>query len=260
MLVKKTIQKLSVAGALMLSSIAFGETLRFGVDANYPPFEYKNPDGSLGGFDIDLGEAICDQLEVECVWVENSFDGIIPALKVKKFDAILSALSITEQRKQEIAFSDMLYNTPGFLVAEKGSALTDQAEDLTGHKVGVIQGSVFETYAKEYWQPEGVRITSYEDSEQAYTDLVFGRLDAVLDDGVVLQQAFLDKPQGAGFEFVGERVYDERIFGPGTGIGLRKESTDLKARIDAAIAAIRGDGTFDELASKYFDFDVYDVD
>lgn len=257
MLANKTIKMMTLAGSLILSSYAIGETLRFGVDANYPPFEYKNPDGSLGGFDIDLGEAICDELDVECVWVENSFDGMIPALKVQKFDAILSALSITEQRKQEIAFSNMLYNTPGFLVAEKGSSLTDKPEDLAGNEVGVIQGSVFETYAKEYWQPEGVQITSYEDSEQAYTDLVFGRLDAVLDDGVVLQQAFLDKPQGAGFEFVGDRVYDEEIFGPGTGIGLRKESTELKERINAAISAIREDGTYDELASKYFEFDVY---
>lgn len=260
MLANKIKKAMALAGALVLSSAVLGDTLRFGVDANYPPFEYKNPDGSLAGFDIDLGEAICAQLDVECVWVENSFDGIIPALKVQKFDAILSALSITEQRKQEIAFSDMLYNTPGYLVAEKGSPLTDKAEDLAGHTVGVIQGSVFETYANQYWRPKGVRVTSYEDSEQAYTDLVFGRLDAVLDDGVVLQQAFLDKPQGAGFEFVGDRVYDETIFGPGTGIGLRKESTELKARINRAIDAIRDDGTYDELASQYFDFDVYPLD
>jgi len=240
-----------------MSTVTFAETLSFGVDANYPPFEYKNPDGSLGGFDIDLGEAICDQMAVECVWVESNFDGIIPALKVQKFDAILSALSITEQRKEEISFSDMLYNTPGFLVAEKGSTLTDKPENLAGNTVGVIQGSVFETYANQYWRTEGVSVTSYESSEQAFTDLVFGRLDAVLDDGVVIQQSFLDKPQGAGFELVGDRVFDEAIFGPGTGIGLRKESNELRQKINNAIAAIRANGTYDELAAKYFDFDVY---
>ncbi len=96
-----------------------GKEIRFGVDPTFAPFEWKDPQGKLAGFDIDLGNAICQQLQAKCVWVESNFDGIIPALKARKFDAILSGMYMTEKRKAQIAFSDKLYNGPVFLVARK---------------------------------------------------------------------------------------------------------------------------------------------
>lgn len=94
--------------------------IRFGVDPTFAPFESKNPDGQLVGFDIDLGNAICAELKVKCVWVENAFDSIIPALRAKKFDAVLSAMTINDQRKKNVDFSDRLYNSPNRLIAKKG--------------------------------------------------------------------------------------------------------------------------------------------
>ncbi|MFC3395380.1 ABC transporter substrate-binding protein [Brenneria rubrifaciens] len=233
------------------------QKIRFGVDATYPPFEYKTPQGKLAGFDIDLGNAICAELKAECVWVENSFDGLIPALKARKFDAVLSAMSITEKRKQSIAFSDKLYNTPAYIVTGKESGLTPDAKSLQGKLVGVQSGSVFETYAKKYWQGKGVKIVAYPDSSEGYADLIVGRLDAVLDDASVQTLALLDKPEGKRFVQVNQRVYDPEIFGPGTGIGLNKEDETLRQALNQAIAAIRSNGTYERIAKRYFTFDVY---
>ena len=106
-------------------------TIRFGVDASYAPFESKGPDGKLVGFDIDLGNEICARLHAKCVWVENDFDGMIPALKAKKFDGVLSSMSMTPQRAEQIAFSSKLFNTPTRLVAKKGSGILPTADCRT---------------------------------------------------------------------------------------------------------------------------------
>jgi lysine/arginine/ornithine transport system substrate-binding protein len=108
------------------------QTLRFGVDPTFPPFESKAADGSLQGFDIDLGNAICAQAKVKCQWVEMGFDSSIPALQAKKFDAILSAMSMTDKRRQQVAFSDMLYNTPSALLAPSASKLTTDIASCAG--------------------------------------------------------------------------------------------------------------------------------
>lgn len=139
-----------------VSSTAFSKditTIRFGVDPTFAPFESKSPQGTLEGFDIDLGNAICAQLKAKCVWVETSFDSIIPALKAGKFDAILSAMSINETRAKQVTFSDKLYNSPTRLIAKAGSALLPTAESLTGKTVGVAQGSTQEAYAKPNGHP-----------------------------------------------------------------------------------------------------------
>ena len=232
-------------------------TIRFGVDASYPPFESKGSDGKLVGFDIDLGNEICSRLKAKCVWVENDFDGMIPALKAKKFDGVLSSMSMTPQRAEQIAFSSKLFNTPTRLVAKKGSNILPTAESLKGKNVGVEQGTIQETYAKTYWAPKGVTVTPYQNQDQVYADLTSGRLDAALQDAVQAEIGFLKTPRGAGFDFAGKNIDDPKTLGNGAGIGLRKEDTDLKAKIDKAIADIIKDGTYKKIEKKYFDFDVY---
>lgn len=231
--------------------------IRFGVDPTFPPFEYKTQTGELAGFDIDLGNAICHELQTKCRWVENSFDGLIPALKAKKFDGILSSLSITEERGKSINFSDKLFNTPAFLIADKNSGLKPTAESLQGKRIGVQQGSVFETYANKFWAPKGAQVIPYPSADAVYADLVLGRLDATLDDATVVTESLLSKPQGQKFGLIQPRVNDREIFGPGTGIGLRKEDSELQASLNRAIAKIRSDGTYNTLAAKYFKYDIY---
>jgi lysine/arginine/ornithine transport system substrate-binding protein len=255
------LKKFLITGALALLSLqAFAQNagvVRFGVEATYPPFESKLPNGQLVGFDIDLGNAICAQMKVRCEWVENSFDGMIPALMAKKFDGILSSMTINEERKKQIDFSDKLFNTPVYLVVKKGSNLKATPESLKGKTVGVQQGSIFETYAKKYWAPKGVTVTTYQTSDLEYADLVAERLDGVVDDSVVLETSFMNTPDGKNFVFAQPKVFDEAIFGPGTGIGMRKEDAALRQKINKALAEIRKNGTYDKLAKKYFTFDVY---
>lgn len=232
-------------------------TIRFGVDASYPPFESKSADGKLVGFDIDLGNEICRRLNAKCVWIENAFDGMIPALKARKFDGVLSTMSMTPARQAQIAFSSKLFRIPTRLVAKKGSTIVPTPASLNGKRIGVEQGSIQETYAKTYWEPAGAVIESYQDQDLVYADLIDGRIDASLQNAVQAEVGFLRTPRGKDFAFAGHALYDAKTLGSGTAIGLRKEDTDLKAKIDKAIADMRADGTYDRIAKKYFDFDVY---
>jgi lysine-arginine-ornithine-binding protein len=254
-------KKLALSLALALAATgAFAKdwsTVRFGVDASYAPFESKAPDGKLVGFDVDLGTEICRRLNAKCVWVEQDFDSMIPALKAKKFDGVLSSMSMTPQRAEQIAFSSKLFNTPTRLVAKQGSGILPSAESLKGKTVGVEQGTIQETYAKTYWESKGVKVVPYQNQDAVYTDLQSGRLDAALQDAVQADQGFLKTPRGAGFAFVGKDIDDPKILGNGAGIGMRKEDTDLKAKIDKAIADMIKDGTYKKIEKKYFDFDVY---
>ncbi len=256
---KKTLALFSLVLAMTgLSAHASAQQqIRFGTDATFPPFEFKAADGSLQGFDIDLGNAICTQLKAKCIWVENGFDGLIPALQARKFDAIISSLSITDERKKAINFSNKLFNTPAYLVALKDSGLKPIAESLQGKRVGVQQGSVFEAYAKKHWQSQGVELVSYPSAEAVYADLVVGRLDATLDDATVVTTALLNKPQGKNFSLIEPQVKDDAIFGPGTGIGIAKQDVELLEQLNGAIKAIRSEGIYDRLAKKYFNFNVY---
>ncbi|KMK19222.1 ABC transporter substrate-binding protein [Pluralibacter gergoviae] len=246
--------------ALLLAGCAFGaqasiEQIRFAVDPTYPPFESKTPEGKLVGFDIDLGNALCTQLQAKCVWVESQFDAMIPALKARKFDAILSDMGITEERMKQIDFTMPLYDTHVQLIARKGANLLPEAGSLKGKSVGVQQGTVQERYAKAKWEPYGVTVVAYGDQAQVESDLVAGRLDAVFTDAAQAAIGFLKQPQGQAFALAGPIVQDP-IIGPGTAIGLRKGDTELKTALDNAFTAIKKDGTFDKIQKKYFATDI----
>ena len=252
---KKLLAALTVALLAVSAGAAHAKdwsTVRFGVDASYAPFESKAPDGKLVGFDIDLGNEICKRMNAKCVWVEQDFDGMIPGLKAKKFDGVLSSMTITPQRAEQIAFSAKLFNTPTRLVAKKGSSLAPTADALKGKSVGVEQGTIQETYAKENWAPKGVNVVPYQNQDQVYADLISGRLDAALQDEVQADLGFLKTPRGAGFQFAGKEIPTGAA-----AIGLRKEDADLKGKIDKAIADMIKDGTYKKIEAKYFDFDVY---
>jgi lysine/arginine/ornithine transport system substrate-binding protein len=231
--------------------------IRFGVDPSYAPFESKNAAGELIGFDIDVGKAICEKLNAKCVWVENDFDGMIPALKARKIDAILSSLSMTEKRMLQIDFSDKVFYTPTRMVAKIGSGLLPTADSLKGKAIGVEQGTIQETYARTYFEPSGVKVVSYQNQDQVYADLKSGRLDASLQDAVQANIGFLKTPNGAGFELAGPELKDTKILGSVAAIGLRKGEADLKNALNKGLAEILKDGTYQTLSRKYFDFDVY---
>lgn len=232
--------------------------ITFGVDATYPPFESLSPSGAFQGFDIDLGKAICADLKVKCVFVNQGFDGIIPALQARKFDAILSSMTVTPARAQQIDFSSEMYNEPTSLISKKGSGLLPTAASLKGKTVGVESGTIQETYAKTYWQPNGVNVISYPGQDQVYADLLSGRLDASLQDSVEADYGFLKTPQGANYVLAGNVTYDPQdVLGSFIAIGIRKDEPGLKAKIDKAIATILVNGTYKKIEAQYFNFNVY---
>ncbi len=232
--------------------------IKFGVDASYPPFENLTPSGGFEGFDIDLGKAICADLKVKCVFINQGFDGIIPALQARKFDAILSSMTVTPDRAKVIDFSSEMYNEPTSLIAKKGSGLVPTAASLKGKTVGVESGTIQETYAKTYWQPNGVNVVSYKDQNAVYADLLAGRLDASLQDSVEADYGFLKTPKGSNYVLAGNVTSDPQdVLGSYIAIGIRKDEPALKAKIDKAIATILANGTYKKIEAKYFNFNVY---
>ncbi len=101
----------------------------------------KTPDGKLTGFDVDIGDALCEQMKVKCTWAEQEFDGLIPALRVKKIDAILSSMTITDDRKKNVDFTVKHYHTPARFVMKEGRDIKDPLTELKGKKVGVLRAS-----------------------------------------------------------------------------------------------------------------------
>lgn len=255
-------KKLMLLGALALTVLAqpvFADEkpLKIGIEAAYPPFASKAPDGSIVGFDYDIGNALCAEMKVKCTWVEQEFDGLIPALKVRKIDAILSSMSITEDRKKSVDFTGRYYSTQARLVMKDGTAIGDSLAELKGKKIGVQRGSIHDRFAKGKLQPMGAEVKSYGSQNEIYLDIQAGRLDGTLADATLLQDGFLKTDAGKGYAFVGPAFADPAYFGDGIGIAVRKGDKANLDRINAAITAIRANGEYKKIQDKYFDFDVY---
>jgi lysine/arginine/ornithine transport system substrate-binding protein len=255
LLLRATLLAAAIAATATTPALAKDpNVLRLGIDPSYPPMDVKMPDGHVTGFDVDLADEICRRIAMHCEWVEMEFSGVIPALQARKIDAIVSSMAITEKRMQQIAFSTKLFQFKSRLIAKTGTPLTVSAEGLRGKRIGVQSGTQFETYVQKNWQPGGAEVVAYQSQEGVFDDLIAGRLDAALLGSVEADNGFLKTPKGKGFGFIGGPL---EMGDHGTGIGLRKEDVALKDKIDHAIAAMRADGTYQKIAAKYFDFDVY---
>jgi lysine-arginine-ornithine-binding protein len=245
------------AAASLICMTAAGPALALNicVEGAYPPFSETSEDGSVQGFDIDIANALCTEMAEQCEMVKVSWDGIIPALLEQKCDAIIASMSITPERAQVIDFTHKYYNTPARLVAEDGTDLVDSPEGLAGKRIGVQRGSVHHGYVEAVY-PDA-ELVLYGTQDEANLDLIAGRVDAIMADAVVLDLGFLQTPEGEGFAFFGEPHLDPEYHGEGVGIGVRKGEDELREELNGAIAAIRDSGKYDEIASQYFDFDIY---
>lgn len=220
------------------------EVIRFAADPNYAPFAYKDSTGTLTGFEIDIGHAICAQLNVRCQWVESDFDAMIPSLNAGKIDAILASMTITAARQKVIDFSSEVFSSPTAMVFRPGTELS------TGTAVGYLQGSTQEVYALKVLAGQGIKVVAYADQEQVYADLRTGRLQASLQDAQQAQSGFLRSPQGAGF--VLGPIIESELMPSRSGIGIAKGNHELKALLDEALAALHADGTYARLQEQYF--------
>jgi histidine transport system substrate-binding protein len=250
---------MAIVGLSLVASAqaADGKELRIGLDPTYAPFEYKLADGKLVGFEVDLAEALCTEMKLRCVFSESSWDGLVPSLLAKKFDVIFSSMSMTEERKKSLAFTDKYYNVPSTLVLKRGSGLDGSPESLKGKRIGALKGSTHETYARKVFAPAGAIVVGYANTQDSYMDMMSGRVDALVANVIEVKSGLLSKPEGKAFEMVGKTIEDPSIFGNGVGGALRKQDTRLQADLNLAIKAIRANGTYKKLADKYFDFDVY---
>ncbi|WP_323769047.1 transporter substrate-binding domain-containing protein [Antarctobacter sp.] len=254
MTIKKTLLASAVGATLLMAGMATAEPLRIGVEGAYPPFSKKEADGTLSGFDIDIALALCEGLNRECELVEQEWDGMIPALIAKKYDAIVASMSITEDRKKRVDFSAKYYQTPSRFVAKEGATYELTPEGTKGLKIGVLRGTTLQCHVEKAFPEADLRL--YNTQEDVFADLVAGRLDMQLNNTLQAIDGFLNTDQGQGFAFLGENVDDPDCLGEGTGIAVRK-GDPLAAELTAAIAAIRADGTYAEINDKYFDVDIY---
>lgn len=230
---------------------------RVGIDPTFEPYGFKTPDGTLTGFDVDFAKALCAEMKKNCVFVEQAWAGIIPALMAKKFDAIISSMSINEERKKVVLFTDKYSSAINRMVAKQGSAIDGTPATLVGKKVGAQKGSTQEAYAKKVYGAAGATVVGYAGTQDAYLDLVAGRVDAVIASALQIKTALLSKPEGKAFNYVGDVLTDPAIFGVGAGIALRMEDTALRDQLNAAIKATRANGAYKKVNDKYFDFDTY---
>ena len=234
---------------------AAADELRVGVEGAYPPFSWKEADGSLKGFDIDVAHAICEKMGRECTLVEQDWDGMIPALLARKYDAIIASMSITEERKKRVGFTAKYYNTPAMFVTAEGAGLDITPAGLAGKAVGVQRGTTHQCFMEKIYPDADLRL--YATQEEVFLDLAAGRLDAQFSDSLQADEGFLKTDAGKGYAFAGGPQHDLECHGEGAGIAVRKGEGELLDALNAAIVAIREDGTYKAINDKYFDFDVY---
>ncbi|CTQ47456.1 transporter substrate-binding domain-containing protein [Roseibium aggregatum] len=227
-------------------------TVRMGTEGYYPPFNYFDSAGQIKGFDIDIGNALCEKMKVKCEWVTTDWEGIIPALNANKFDTIVASMSITDERSKIVSFTEPYYFNPGQFVTAKDSGLKGaMPSDLTGKTIGTQSGTL-EVKVLEQYFPES-EIQLYPTLDDSLLDLETGRVDAVYASAFVLAD-WLATETGSCCNFVGQMFREKS--NKGTGIAVRKDDEDLRIALNKALAEIMADGTYEEIRSRYFDFDI----
>ncbi len=227
--------------------------LRIGTEGAYPPFEYRDPSGTLKGFDIEIGDALCARIGVKCIWVPQDFDGLIPALKAGKIDMIISSMSVTAERAKVIDFTKPYYQTASQLVARKSSGISDDFRTLKGKIVGVQSGTIHQTFMEEK-HPE-ITDKAYNTIEEADLDLESGRVDAILADKVLMYDWLKKEGEAKGFDYVGQLIVDPLLTGD-VAIGVARGNTGLKTKLDGAIDQLLADPAYDKMAAAYFPFSI----
>lgn len=235
-------KKTLLTAILLGSSIAVSaQELTFAMEPSYPPFETTNAKGEIIGFDVDVANAICQEIQVTCKFKSETFDSLIPSLKAKRFDAAISAIDITDARAKQVLFSDAYYDSSASYVALNGKATLESAKNI-----GVQNGTTFQQYTvaetKQY-SPK-----SYASLQNAILDLKSGRIDIILGDTAVLSDMISKEPE---IQFIGEKVTNKKYFGNGLGIAMHKSNKDLAAQLNKGLAAIKANGEYQKIYDKW---------
>jgi arginine transport system substrate-binding protein len=240
-------KKLLIAAVLASVSLSASaaDTIRFAMEASYPPFEFVDSGNKIQGFDVDLANAVCKEIQADCTFTNQAFDSLIPSLKFRRFDAVISGMDITPEREKQVAFTTPYYENSALFIAEKGK-FADLAA-LKGKRVGMQNGSTHQKYLMEK-HPE-ITAVPYDSYQNAVLDLKNGRLDAVFGDTAVVNEWLKQNPN---LSSVGEKITDKDYFGIGLGIAVRQNNTDLLKKLNDGLAKVKADGTYQTLYSKWF--------
>ncbi|MCW6030719.1 arginine ABC transporter substrate-binding protein [Pantoea sp. JK] len=240
---KKVVIAALLAGLSLSASAA--QTLRFATEASYPPFEFVDSDNKIQGFDVDLANALCKEMDATCTFTNQAFDSLIPSLKFRRFDAVMAGMDITPDREKQVLFSKPYYDNSAIFIAQKGK-MTDVAA-LKGKRVGVQNGTTHQKYLSD--KHSDITVVPYDSYQNAVLDLKNGRIDAVFGDTAVVNEWL---KQNANLAPLGEKVTDKDYFGTGLGIAVRQGNSELQGKFNAALEKIKADGTYKTIYSKWF--------
>ncbi|MCC4265234.1 ABC transporter substrate-binding protein [Oceanimonas baumannii] len=227
-----------------------GEQIRIATEGAWPPFNYVNEQGEVSGFDVDIARALCARMQEKCEIVVNDWDGMIPGLRTRKFDAIVSSMSITEERLRQVDFTDKYYSGGLRFVGPRGVNIDVSPEALEGKIVGAQRSTIASQYMEDNLA-DVVKIKLYDNQENVYLDMQSGRLELFLSDELPTHQ-WLQTGNGQQFEFKGESFAREDVIG----IAVRK-GDPLRSRLNQALSTILQDGTYQTINEKYFPFSIY---
>jgi len=221
------------------------DKIRFASSATYPPFESLDSNNQVVGFDIDLAKALCEKMQADCTFTNNAFDSLIPSLKFRRFDAVISGMDITAERSKQVAFTQPYYANSAVVIAR--SKNFTQQDQLAGKRIGMENGTTHQKYLLEK-HPDVVAV-AYDSYQNAILDLKNNRLDGVFGDTAVVNQWLKTNPE---LHTVGEHITDPDYFGTGLGIAVRLDNHALLEKLNAALNAAKADGTLQRINDKWF--------
>ncbi|MDM0113765.1 transporter substrate-binding domain-containing protein [Variovorax sp. J22R133] len=224
------------------------------MDATYPPFESVAPDGKLVGFEVDLSNALCEQLKLKCKLVNTAFDALIPGLVSKKSDALITSLNINDDRKRLIDFTEPYYRMENRFVQKKGATTVVSPEGLKGKTIAVQAGTAQASYVRKVYG-NVANVKYYQGASEPYLELLGGRADLHFGFVVQVNDSFLSK-DGKDYEFVGPSLSgkDDKSLGEGVAVAVRKGDPELKELFNQGLQALRKNGTLKKINDKYFPF------
>lgn len=252
------LKKLAIIfGILSISLSAYAKdakvqkTLLIASEGAFPPFEMIDKNGNLIGFDIDLAQALCDEMKVKCKFIAQDWDGLIPGLLVKKFDAIVASMSVTEERKKVIAFTEKYYTNKVVLVGKKTEKLPKDLLQIKDKSIGAQRSTVAAQYLENTYGKSN-KVKLYDTQNSAYLDLSTGRIDLLMSDIFPVYE-WLQTSDGKDYAIRSRAL----PIGGEIAIGVRKADNDLRLAFNKAIKAIVANGEYKKINDKYFPFSIY---
>ncbi len=222
-----------------------GEVLRIGTEGAYAPFNYTNADGTLGGFDVDIANALCADMQVTCEIMAQDWDGIIPGLKAGKYDAIVAAMSATPERAQQVSFTDPYFsNTLVFLAKQDSDFDPRNSGDINAHSIAAQRATISSQWFEKAYPKADMKL--YDTLSNAFLDLGSGRVDAMVSDKLPALQ-WLSSPSGSDYTLKGDEIDINDNFA----IAVRPDD-ELQAKINKSLANIKANGTYDRINQQYF--------